>query len=169
MFNYRFVVLFLISLLSVKMVHSIPYGSTMLYPTYSRHLNSLNAGYYGGYSGSASSLGLFGSFPGHYYGASSPTSYGTRHGQGFIGNPGIGITQSSETLTNVYGPPMVPSQVGGPRLLQPPPLPTYGNAIPSIHTMLPYSSSSSMPFYKSPTLMMTPTAYGHSYSSPYYG
>ncbi|OTF72980.1 hypothetical protein BLA29_011757 [Euroglyphus maynei] len=88
---------------------------------------------------------------------------GSRNGQGFVGNPGIGIRQSGETLANVYpqmsyGASTTSSLFGSP----------YGSLTPPSSTlmMMPATYSSPMSLYGG----HRSSSYGSSYlSSPYYG
>ncbi|KPM10726.1 hypothetical protein QR98_0092870 [Sarcoptes scabiei] len=75
--------------------------SSLLVPSYSSRLNSYGRlGLY--HSNSHSPIGF-----GHLDGG-----YGSRLGQGFVGNPGIGIRQSSATLANVYAPRLASTSFG---------------------------------------------------------
>ncbi|KAH7644888.1 uncharacterized protein LOC124492348 [Dermatophagoides farinae] len=116
------------SLMLISIVHaSSPFGgfgSSLFMPMYSRRLN-LHSGFYGSRYGSPHGFGMVG---------------GSRNGQGFVGNPGIGIRQSSETLANVY-----------PQMSYSPSLSSYG--------ITPSSSS----------LLMMPSSYSSSPLSSLYG
>ncbi|KAF7494866.1 hypothetical protein SSS_06793 [Sarcoptes scabiei] len=83
--------------------------SSLLVPSYSSRLNSYGRlGLY--HSNSHSPIG-FGHLDGYSYGQNHG-GYGSRLGQGFVGNPGIGIRQSSATLANVYAPRLASTSFG---------------------------------------------------------
>src|SRR5699024_2436249 len=75
---------------------------SLYFPSYSRHLNSHHhqPSYYG-----SSSPHLYhpdSSFYGHKHLATG-NGFASRHGPGYLGNGGIGIQQTGETLANIYG------------------------------------------------------------------
>ncbi|KAH9420345.1 hypothetical protein DERP_013793 [Dermatophagoides pteronyssinus] len=95
-----FMLLLICSIMISMVFASSPYGSygsSSMYmsPIYSRQLN-LHPGIYG------TSYGLNPSSYGYHQIMNGGGGGGSRNGQGFVGNPGIGIRQSSETLANVY-------------------------------------------------------------------
>lgn len=153
------VVFYLTLLMLIGLANCVPsYYPTslgpLLYPSYSKSLN-LDAKFYQMLSnGHSSNAG--------YYPSSG---YGTRHGQGFVGNPGIGITQSSATLANVYGQPSMPGSAlypsyGTGELLMYPPVShpsSYSPANPLAH----YEMVKSYPMANGPYALHYPS------SSPY--